>query len=235
MRSVRFVPAVVVLAAGLSASACDVQTRETRTVTRSVELDKPDSVDVELEMGAGELRVDGGSAKLLDASFRFNVPAWEPIVDYQRGDGHARLKIQQPGHSISMGRTENTWDLRLNDTVPIALTAHLGAGEARLRMGSMNLSRIEINEGAGELDLDLLGAPKRSYDVYVNGGVGSATIRVPRSVAIEATAAGGIGDVKVRGLEKRGNSWYNPEHANDAVTIRLDVKGGVGEITITAE
>lgn len=111
----------------------------------------------------------------------------------------------------------------------------MGAGEAMMTLGTMNLQRVDVRQGAGELTLDLRGAPKHGYDVRVNGGVGEAHIQVPRSVALTATASGGLGEISVHGLEKRGDVWINPEHEHDPVLIRLDVKGGAGQINISAE
>ena len=222
------------LAAALLSGACD-ETRESRTITRSVELDNAESVDVELTVRAGELKITGGSTRLLDAGFRFNVPSWEPVVNYRNAGGRGSLTIDQPDASVSFGHTENHWDLAFNDTVPIALTAHMGAGQATMTLGTLNLSSLELQQGAGEMSVDLRGTPKRSYDVRVNGGVGQTHIRLPRSVAIVATAMGGIGSVDVRGLDKRDGTWVNREHENDPVAIHLDVKTGVGETIISAE
>ena len=234
MRSCKSFGAAVGIVAALVVTGCDVAPREVKTMTRSVELDQAESVDVEIKMGAGELNVGGGAGKLLDADFRFNVPTWEPVVDYQSG-ARARLRIEQPNTSSAFRNTQNNWTLKFNDRAALDLVARLGAGEATLKLGTLNLRSLEIHEGAGELKLDLTGTPKHSYDVRVNGGVGTARIRVPRSVAIVANATGGLGSVNVQGLEKRGSSWYNAGHENDPVTIRLDVKGGIGEISISAE
>jgi hypothetical protein len=225
----------VAVATGWLAAGCHAVERESRTVTRSVELDRAESVGVELKMGAGELTVGGGAGRLLDASFQFNVPEWEPLLDYQPGASRATLRISQPSATAAFGNTENRWDLRLNDRVPMDLSANLGAGKATMTVGTLDLRSLEIHQGVGELRLDLRGEPRHSYDVRVNGGVGSAHIMVPRSVAVIARARGGIGDVRVEGLEKRGDEWYNPAHADDATAIHIDVKGGVGEIVISAE
>ena len=40
------------------------------------------------------------------------------------------------------------------------------------------------------------------------------------------------GDIDVKGLEKRDGVWINPERVNAPVTIRLDVKGGIGQINL---
>ena len=127
------------------------------------------------------------------------------------------------------------WNLRLNDSIPLDLLADLGAGEADLNLGTLNLRSLQVNMGVGEIRLDLRGKPKRDYTVEINGGVGHARVYLPNDVGILATAAGGIGDVSVRGLEKRGGLWINPAHENAPVTIHLDIKGGIGAIEVIAE
>jgi len=51
-----------------------------RTETRSVELDNSEEVRAELKMGAGELRVRGGAAKLMEARFVNNRLRMRPEV-----------------------------------------------------------------------------------------------------------------------------------------------------------
>lgn len=211
------------------------QPAPTRTLTRSIDLNGAQSLAVELKMGAGELRVAGGSPKLLDATFRFNIPSWEPAVDYHNDNGRGTLTLRQPSTSTSFGKIENDWDLRFNDMTPTSFRADLGAGEAAFTLGSMNLQSVSVHVGAGEMMLDLRGTPKQSYDVTVDGGVGTARIRLPRSVGIVATASGGIGGVSFGSLENRGDTWVNAGHEHDPVVIHLTAHGGIGEINVTAE
>lgn len=201
--------------------------------TKTLELDKAEMTRVELKIGAGELRVDGSSPKLMEADFDYNSPGWKPQVDYHSTGVRSDIKVSSSASSAPHG--ESKWNLRFNDSVLMDLVMQMGAGEAHLNLGSLNLRSVAFNLGAGEVTVDLRGNPKRSYDVQINGGVGQATIRVPTSVGISATATGGIGEINVRGLEKRNGRWINPQHENSPVTIRLDVKGGVGQIDLVAE
>ncbi len=143
--------------------------------------------------------------------------------------------IEQPGHANATNNVFYKWDLHFNDKLPIDLVAHLGAGEAHLNLGTMNLRSLEVNMGVGQVELDLRGNPTRDYNVEINGGIGQAVVHLPSSVGIVATAAGGIGNIEVHGLEKRDGRWINAGHEHSAVTIHLDVKGGIGNITLTAE
>ena len=222
------------LAAAFVTTGCggDWDHGELRRESQAVEIDTSEMVTVELTMGAGELRVSGGSPKLVEADFQFRAPLGKPEIQYRPGV-RGSLKI---GASAARGRAgAGEWDLRLNNDKPLDVTTHLGAGEAHLDFSSLNLRGVEVHMGVGELRLDLRGKPQRSYDVRINGGVGEARVYLPKSVGIVATAKGGIGDISVHGLEKRGGYWTNPGHENDPITIRLDAKGGVGEINLMAE
>ena len=220
---------VAVAVAGIAVGGCSSGT--TRTVTRSIEVGAAKAVDVDVNFGAGELRLDGGAPALLDA--RFEISGDEPAVEYAVTNGEGRLSVQPPSGSTSGGAGE--WHLRLQDGVPLDLKVSTGAGETHLDLGTLDLGRLEINQGVGELHVDLRGTPRRSIDVELHGAVGEAHIRLPRSVGIIATATTGVGELNVDGLEKKGDTWINPGHENDAVVIRLNARGDVGEINISAD
>jgi hypothetical protein len=200
--------------------------------SKNLELDKSEMMRAEVKIGAGELRIGGGAAKLLEGNFDYNDPGSRPQVDYHSTGVRSDIDIH-PSGTVQHG--ESKWDLRFNDSVAMDLVVKMGAGQAHLNLGSLNLRSVAFDLGAGELDADLRGNPKRSYDVQIKGGVGQATVHLPKSVGISATAAGGIGEVHVSGLEKRNDRWINPGHERDPVTIRLDVKGGIGQIDVVAE
>ena len=230
-------PYLWVTLASLLLGACDhVETGLVQHETRSIPLDKSELTRVEINMGAGELTVRGGSANMLDAAFDYRRASWKPLVDFRSTGVRSDLRIAQPSGVSGFGNTEYSWNLQLNDGILMDLIAKLGAGEAKMHIGTLNLRSVDMNMGAGEVTMDLRGRiPARSYDVRINGGVGQANVYLPREVGIYATAQGGIGEINVSGLEQRGNHWVNAAKLDAPVTIRVDVKGGVGEIRLVAE
>jgi len=200
--------------------------------TKVLELDKSELTRVELKMGAGELRVSGGAPKLMEWNFDYNDSGSKPQLEYHSTGVRSDIDIH-PSGTVQHG--ESKWDVRFNDSVGMDLVVKMGAGEAHLNLGSMNLRNVAFDLGAGQVDADFRGTPKRSYDVKIQGGVGQATVHLPKNVGISATAAGGIGEVNVSGLEKHNDRWINPGHENSPVTIRVDVKGGIGQIDLVAE
>ena len=234
-RSAKSLLAVVGTAALLSGCGFSaVTTGDTRNETVSFDLDDSKSVRVELSMGSGELRVASGTSKLMEGKFAYNVADWKPVVDYRAGGtSTGELKLSQPNSSgSSFGNSVNNWDVKLNDGMPLEITANLGAGEANLELGRLNLNRVELNIGAGAMKVDLRGEPKRDYTVQIRGGVGETIVQLPKDVGISATATKGIGDIATEGLENRDGVWVNPDRIGAPVTVRLDVKGGVGQIRL---
>jgi hypothetical protein len=227
--SAKTVVAIVCTAALVSGCGA-TPTGDTRHEAVSFDLDDSKSVRVNLRMGGGELKVTSGTAKLMEANFSYNVPEWKPLVEYKAGSGE--LSLSQPGFSASFGNSVNTWAVNLNRSVPLDVVANIGAGEATLELGGLNLSRVDLNIGAGEMTVDLRGEPKRDYTVQIRGGVGETTVHLPKDVAIAATATKGIGDISVEGLEQRDGVWMNPDRIDAAVTVRVNVSGGVGQINL---
>jgi hypothetical protein len=86
--------------------------------------------------------------------------------------------------------------------------------------------------GAGELKLDLNGFWDNDLDARVSGGVGEATVRLPRDVGVRVKARGGIGEIKVQGLQERDGYYVNDAYEKQGVRLRLDISGGIGQINI---
>src|ERR1700681_2000158 len=229
----------VVLGVAVFLAGCEISTvptGPTRHELKSVELDNSEMARVELRMGAGNLNIKGGSPKLVKANFTYNVESWRPEFRYSNTGIHGDLVIEQPSHSgVHGGSTNYVWDLRFNDQKPVDLNIRFGAGEADLNLGGMSLRGLDVEMGVGELKLDLRGNPKRSYDVRIRGGVGEATVHLPKDVGIEADAQGGIGGISAPGLRKEEGRYVNDAYSSAKTKIHLNIRGGVGAINLIAE
>jgi hypothetical protein len=206
----------------------------TRETSIHIDRGNAERASVDLNMAAGEMIVRGGASKLIDGRFEFNVPSWEPRVDSSNNGSLTVIKIRQPKNAHLGGHRHYLWDLQLNNDVSTDLAINCGAGQARLNLGELALRRVRARMGAGQVDLDLRGQPKRDYDVEISGGVGQATVRLPEDVGIWAEAHGGLGSITVTGLDKKDDHWENKLYDKAKVNVRVKVEGGIGEIRIIA-
>ena len=208
----------------------------TQAETSAIPLDGAQAADVTLNMGAGKLTLAGGAANLLDGTFIYNVDAWKPVVTYYATGSTGTLTVKQAGANgfvRTPDNARNEWDLHLKDGVPLALTANMGAGESRLTLGSLNLSKLDVHTGAGEATVDLAGDWKQNLTATIEAGVGETTVKLPRDVGVRVTAAqSGLGKVHASGLTASGDTYTNAAYGHSPVTLDVTVQMGIGEITL---
>lgn len=234
-RHLRLIGPAFAVAAVVGVGACgyhppDLGPPETQPV--HIGADGIDHANVELDIGAGQLKVRGGSAGLVDGSFRFNAKGYKPAVESSVNGSHAVVTIRQSNHGNFGGSGHNSWDLALSEKAILDLAIRCGAGQAELHLGDVALRSLDVQMGAGQVDLDLHGTPKRDYEVNISGGVGQADVRLPEGVGIRADAHGGLGSVEVTGLTKTGDHYQNDLYDKGKVNVRLNVEGGIGQIRI---
>lgn len=209
-------------------------TFEPRTITRKIEKGSAELVRAGIHMGAGTLEVRGGSSALLDAEFHYETSFGEPEVTYEETSFRGRLDIRPAVEKTKLitGGSASEWKILLGDNIPLDLDVALGAGQCDLKLAGLTLRSVELKMGAGECEMDLTGNWQRNFDVKVRGGIGELTVRVPSNVGVVAEAEGGIGEISVSGLRKREGRYFNEAYGESPITIRIDVKGGVGEINL---
>lgn len=219
----------------LSTTACviDTDAGPTLTASKTLEEGKVESIKAEIRIGVGEVRVTGGGSKLLDAKFEYSERLGQPEVRYDGEGFRGRLSITAPKERKIAGDMKNVWNLKFGNKAPMELEVHLGVGESHFDLSEVPLRRVEMHVGVGEVDLTLGGKHSADLEVQVRGGVGEARIKLPKNFGVVADAKGGLGSIDVKGLTKRGDRYYNDAYKEGQPAIRLDVRGGVGEIQLT--
>jgi hypothetical protein len=203
-----------------------------QTESQTVKVGEAKSARVEIDMPAGELSIGSGAKELLEADFSYGSISTRPQVEYNVSAGQGRLTIRQPDSFHGRRGSHNTWDLRLSNKVPLELKVEQGAGRARLTLGGLALSKLDVEVGAGETMVDLTGDWKNDLTANIQGGVGRATVRLPSDVGVRASAQGGIGAIHVHGLKKDGDAYVNEAYGKSPITVNVRVEGGVGEINL---
>ncbi len=244
----------------LAAVGCrqGVEIGDLQTQSETVELGDAESVQVDINLAAGELIASGGATELLEADFTYNVAEMEPEVT-SSGD---KLTITHPevrivGSLSDRDDYRNEWDLRFNDGVPMEMSIDVAAGRSDLALGSLALSSLDMKAGAGDVTVDLIGAQSLTQldfeigagallmdltgdwtdDLNANimAGVGEMTLRLPGSVGVRVDVKEGVGKVNATNLTKDGEAYVNDVYGESEVTLSFDIVAGVGAINLEAE
>jgi hypothetical protein len=200
--------------------------------SQHIDLQGANSIDASIQSPAGLLTVDGGSSRALEADFNFAESYGAPVVDYHVASGIGQINVTQDHDSPHFGVSHNDWNLRFNDAIPLELKVEMGAGEGRLHLRDVPITRLTLNMGAGRVLVDLTGDRKKDVDADIQGGVGEATVRLPRNVGVVAHASGGIGGIAAPGFKKQDDEYTNDAYGKSPTTIRVSVQGGVGSIKL---
>lgn len=206
---------------------------ELQEETRMVEKGEVERVDVTIEMAAGELRIQGGSKALFEGDFGYNVDKWKPDIDYHTLGKQGILKVRQGKVSgIPAGEGKNRWDIYLNEEVPLNMRVNFGAGEGKLDLRGLILDSLAIDMGVGDLSVNLTGEHSQDLDVSIDGGVGSATVYLPKDLGVRVQVDKGIGSVKAIGFNQRGSVYTNDAYGEVEITIDVQVDAGIGTIDL---
>jgi N-terminal domain of toast_rack, DUF2154/Domain of unknown function (DUF5668) len=203
--------------------------------SQHIDLQGANSIDASIQSPAGLLTIDGGSSRALEADFNFAESYGAPVVDYHVASGIGQINVTQDHDSPHFGISHNDWNLRFNDAIPLELKVEMGAGEGRLHLRDVQVTRLTLNMGAGRVMVDLSGDRKKDVDADIEGGVGEATVRLPRNVGVIAHAEGGIGGISAPDFRKQDSEYTNDAYGKTPATIRVKVEGGVGTIKLQME
>jgi N-terminal domain of toast_rack, DUF2154 len=202
---------------------------------KSVDAASAKAVRLSIQMPVGQLRLEGGAQHLLEADF-YHGSAWEtPTVDYVVDSGVGDLNLTQHGGDQFATNSDNAWNLKVTEKLPLELDLDLGAGRGDLNFARVDLTRLNVNIGAGQVMVDLTGERGKDLQAELHGGVGQATIRLPKNVGVVATVHGSMGSIDVHGLKEEDGQYVNAAYGKAAIILHLNVEGGIGHIKLEQE
>jgi len=192
--------------------------------------------DVTLAFGAGALRVGVSPEASSLIAGRVALGQGEHLVrDFRKSGDTAVFTLRSEGFTlfpfIGWRNTDKLWDLRLNSEVPLRLSINTGIGESTLDMERLKLTELDVHAGIGKVTLTLPG--RGQMQASITGGIGEVVVRIPAGMAARVHATAGLGDSQVLGdYQRQGGVFVSPGYDTAQNRVDLEVKGGIGKITI---
>lgn len=194
------------------------------------------SARIEFKHGAGELNVRGGAPAELLYSGGFG--------------GGVDKQLDRPGDRVNVTLSARTpdwfrwpgpmfgadglnWDVRLNESVPLALSIESGASATRLELDHLRVTDLTIKTGASSTVV-VLPAHAGHTRASVSSGAASVDITVPAGVAARVRGMMGVGslDVDQARFPRRNGAYESPEFETAENRVELQVEGGVGSVRV---
>jgi len=212
-------------------------TGQTLTTDQVVqELAGATSADIRLNLGTGTLRLgalkDSGNLVQGTVSTR---PGETVTRDWRMDGSLARFELRQRGTPrIAFWRHmgEDTWNLDLSSSVPMALHVSTGVGEASLDLASLQVTELDVNSGIGQTQVQL---PARGQArARVSGGIGQVVVTIPEGMAARVHGSAGLGGLTVasRFTSQGGGQYVSSNYATAEDRVDLTISGGIGQVVV---
>jgi hypothetical protein len=202
---------------------------------RLVKANGASNVEVDLKIGAGKLRLSGGSSELLIAGFIYTNKTWKPEITYKLNGKTGLLSINQPeSEGVNFNNNDQyIWNLKFNNQMPLSFNIDLGAGVSEIKIGDLNINDFSLNMGVGKTEVDLRGDWKKSTTIHLLGGIGLTRIYLPQDVGVKLSVDKGIGAIDYSGLVQKGrNEYVNKLYESANVILTINMKTGIGKIEV---
>ena len=133
--------------------------------------------------------------------------------------------------SACNGYTE--WQIHLNPTVSLDITAHSDGGNVKLNLAGMTVARVTADTGGGNMDLVL---PDIAADLSVTAksGAGNVVIHLPGDTAAKIHATTGLGKVIVDSWFTKidNNTYQSPDYDGAANKVEITASTGAGNVIV---
>jgi hypothetical protein len=195
--------------------------------------------DVTITLGAGDLTLQGDAPEnaLMEATVFSTAAEWRPELIQTVNGSRKTVTLTEKGHR---GKewfavdSPNSWEIRVNDRMPVRLDVNVGAGDSDLTLGSLNLETLAVHTGAGDTTIDLTGYHGGRFDAVVKNGVGDLTLRIPKASNTRILVHHGVGDVAVSGFAGNDGKFTTAGFNSSLAVNEITLNQGVGSIILEA-
>lgn len=181
--------------------------------------------ELDLDFGAGKLSIESTIGNWAEGRFR-GFPAVSTVTESGK---KLKLKISPKDEELKnfwFNRGKNAWKLNLSPQLYWEVLIKSGAVKGELNLMGIPLRRLDLNLGAGDMEIRL-GGNGGDTKVKVEAGVSSLKIFIPESTGLKVSLDGALTKTN---LEELGllpvNKRYvseNYETAGERVDLELDI------------
>jgi hypothetical protein len=213
-----------------------------RTYHLSEPLQGAAAAKLDINMIDGNLAIDphAGGLELASGELQYLENQDPPAHSQAMSGGLSALTIRsskkgQPWIRFpwSACNEATVWQIHLNPTVSMDITAHSGGGNVRLDLTGMAVTRLAADTGGGNMEVILPGSAG-NLQVEVKTGAGNVTIHIPGGCAARIHATSGLGKVILEAplSQVSAQIYQTPGYDSAVEKIEIRASSGAGNVSI---
>jgi hypothetical protein len=191
-----------------------------------------------LEFGLGALNVEAlaDSPNFVEGTVGYSRYSLPVEKGFRVREGQARFSLQARTRSIPLwlpGDAGEDWDLRFSTRIPLQLEVEIGAGNVRMNLRELKVTRLDVEGGAGRAFIRFPSAAALT-EASISAGVGEITVQIPENVGARVRVSRALTAVRVENsrLTRSGDEYISTNYATAENKLELRVESAVGAIII---
>lgn len=155
---------------------------ENLVIRQTIALTNQTGLRLDLEYAAGRLDVEpASSGTLAELDLIYSSEEHRPTIDFDSASTSPTLWIHSPKRrhdNVDLDRLrDNHWRLKLSPQIPITFDIEGGAFDAVLDFSGLKVADLNLDVGAGELDIAFSEPNSETPDLRINSGAASVEAR----------------------------------------------------------
>ena len=201
----------------------------------SESLDGAEFLELEVEFGAGELRISDlplGSTDLLQARLSGSGSSAALVSKVVRSGNRAEVKLGNVQNSFFNLAIDRKLEVMIARDVETNLSIESGAGDINVDLEQLQVADLALEGGAVSAEL-ITPAMAGFTDATVGIGAASLEVTVPEGVAAEIRVDAGMSSVDIDDRFPKVNGLHvSPDYDTAAHRLNLEVVGGAASIEV---
>lgn len=202
---------------------------------------------VEIILVDGNLSVDhlaGGEHLLASGALQYLENQAQPTSSISQDGGLAHFILKAGGKGQpwirlpwSACNSATEWQVSLNPSVALDITAHTGGGNIHLDLVDLTLTSLAADTGGGNIQVILPKGASGLTRVVAKSGAGNVEVLVPNGLPARIHAKSGIGKVILDPQFARmdANTYQSPNFKSAVDQVEIFVESGAGNVVVTAQ
>ena len=198
-------------------------------------LDGAELLELEVEFGAGELRISdlpAGSTDLLQAKLSGFGSDTAIAAEETRSGNRVEVKLENEQNSFFNIDINRKLDVKIARDVEIDLLIQSGAGDINIDLERLRVTNLDMEAGAVSAEL-VTPATAGFTDATIGIGAASLEVTVPEDVAARIRVDAGMSSVDIDDRFPKVNGVHeSPGYDTAAHRLNLEVVGGAASIEV---
>ncbi len=184
---------------------------------------------VTVNFAAGQLAISALPAGAANLAEEVSQTAAGIEAEFANNNGVGTLTInrQRGDHDLTI---EADWIVKLSSILPIDLTVKSAAGQADIKLGSLKISKFDIEQNAGKAAIET--PISGQGEIRVNAAAVDVTIPAGVAARIKSTTSIGAIDINSARFQRQGDYYLTEGYDTALVRLDLALQCNVGRITV---